>query len=404
MAYGFGVTYGSGGVDTDTIITNSCVQTPILFSIAGWQLNLHVEDAALGKFPRVFNKNNGVNDLVQWAWQGDIDQYLFQLQYATGPAFTHWVGENNPGVWSHTVITWDTSNLITGPIIYTNGAVDTSGLGFDASGTAGGPLTDDAISPYAIGCRPVLGLRGFDGRIAEVAMWDTILTPREVLSLANRTFKPWQIRPWNLLSYFPLDGYQHPGLNMAAAYARTNIAERENDNSQLVFKSAKLAVGPVSQHPKQILGPSFPLLLGPRILPIPVSYVYQRPDADNTDGGWTRETGSNVNLFQSIDETVIDDADYIISQAKPVNDLCKISLSDTSGTKPASVRYRYGKRGSGQVDITVQLLEGTTVIKSWTHTDVSETLTTVTQALADAEFDSITDLNNLFLSFKANAP
>lgn len=55
---------------------------------------------------------------------------------------------------------------------------------------------------------------------------------------------------------------------------------------------------------------------------------FARPDADVTDGSWLNEAGSNTNLFQSIDETVADDVDYIESSKTPSSDLAEIGLSN----------------------------------------------------------------------------
>jgi hypothetical protein len=54
-----------------------------------------------------------------------------------------------------------------------------------------------------------------------------------------------------------------------------------------------------------------------------------RPDADVTDGGWVNRAGSNVNLYQSIDEATADDTDYIQSSLSPSSaDMTEINLSD----------------------------------------------------------------------------
>lgn len=135
----------------------------------------------------------------------------------------------------------------------------------------------------------------------------------------------------------------------------------------------------------------------------PPSFVYERPDADDTDGGWTNEAGG-ASLFDHIDEIVADDADYIWSVRGPVNDLCKIRLSDQTGIFPANVTYRYAKVGDTQIDLTVKLLEGASTIATWTHTDISTTLTTVQQDLTGGQFASIVDLSNMYLSFSANQP
>jgi hypothetical protein len=56
---------------------------------------------------------------------------------------------------------------------------------------------------------------------------------------------------------------------------------------------------------------------------------FARPDADVTDGGWTNEVGSNVNLFASVDEAVASDADLIQSGDSPATgDMVELNLSD----------------------------------------------------------------------------
>jgi hypothetical protein len=130
-----------------------------------------------------------------------------------------------------------------------------------------------------------------------------------------------------------------------------------------------------------------------------------RPDADTSTGSWTNEVDAAV-LFPSIDEAIIDDADYIKSSATPANDVCKIRLSDPlfSPAQPFSVNYRYRKSGSLQIDLTVRLLEGVTQIATFTHTNIADTFVTAEQILTTPQFTSITDFTNLFIEFTANKP
>lgn len=128
-----------------------------------------------------------------------------------------------------------------------------------------------------------------------------------------------------------------------------------------------------------------------------------RPDADSVDGNWTNELGGTT-LYTSIDEAAVDDADYIQSGDDPANDICKIRLSDPSGTpiEPAYVRFRYKKSGPGTMDLTVALLEGSTTRATWSFTDISSSFVTTQEQLSTPEFSSITDFNNLYLQFTAN--
>lgn len=137
-----------------------------------------------------------------------------------------------------------------------------------------------------------------------------------------------------------------------------------------------------------------------------VVLTYARPSTDVTDGTWLNQVGSNVNLYASIDESVLDDADYIISSvlAPSASDTCEVGLA--SATDPVAsdnhkVVYRIRSEPSGG-NLTVSLYQNTTLIASWSHTNVSATLTTITQTLSGAETDSITDYADLRLRFVAS--
>jgi hypothetical protein len=129
-----------------------------------------------------------------------------------------------------------------------------------------------------------------------------------------------------------------------------------------------------------------------------------KPDNDNIDGGWTNELGG-PSLAPSIDETVPDDDDYIISSDRPVSDICKISLSNPSGAiqQPVAILYRFKKQGAAAINLRVRLLEGTTEIASWTHTNISSDAITLEQNLSGAQVAAISDPTNLFLEFRAAA-
>jgi hypothetical protein len=132
--------------------------------------------------------------------------------------------------------------------------------------------------------------------------------------------------------------------------------------------------------------------------------VFIRPDADDSNSGWTDQGGGTTNLYLTIDEAAPpNDADYIRSSISPVSDVVRFRISDpsTGMGDPFKVRYRYGTVGTGTVTITVRLKQGTTTIKTWVHTDASNTYQTVTQTLTTGELATITDFTNLFVEFQA---
>lgn len=132
------------------------------------------------------------------------------------------------------------------------------------------------------------------------------------------------------------------------------------------------------------------------------------PTSDVSAGGWTTDTGATTDLYAAIDEATPADDDFIRSPESPTADVCEIALgtlTDPGTDAGFVVRYRYGKSAAGgeQIDLTVSLVEGTTVIASWLHTDVSDTLTTVGQTLSEAEAAEIVDFGDLRLRFEATA-
>jgi hypothetical protein len=129
--------------------------------------------------------------------------------------------------------------------------------------------------------------------------------------------------------------------------------------------------------------------------------------SDVSISNWKNESGATTNLFASIDESVASDTDYIESGPDPANEVIRFALTqgvtDPTTSTGYGVNYRYGKTGTGQIDITVRVVEGaSTVIASWTHTDVPETPVNQNQTLSTAQADSITNHNNLFFEYIAN--
>ena len=102
---------------------------------------------------------------------------------------------------------------------------------------------------------------------------------------------------------------------------------------------------------------------------------YLRPDADDSTDGWTDELNGTTDIYQSIDETIIDDANYVIS--------------------PMVV--------GATTDLTVRLYEGATEIAEWTHSDIASTFITTTQILTTPEFEAIANFSDLFVELDDNA-
>jgi len=139
-----------------------------------------------------------------------------------------------------------------------------------------------------------------------------------------------------------------------------------------------------------------------------ISNLFARihPSSDESIGSWTDENELTVDIFNSINESVADDNDYIQSEDNPVSSVYRLKLEsaiDPGVNTDHRIRYRYKKdSSSGNVDMVVRLKCGLTIIASWTHNNVSTSWVTSTQLLSDAEADSITDYGDLYLEFQAD--
>lgn len=131
------------------------------------------------------------------------------------------------------------------------------------------------------------------------------------------------------------------------------------------------------------------------------------PTSDSLDEGWTDQLGGSLNLWTTLDEPSPNDADYVQSPGSPSGQRFRVSLAplDNPGVSSGHiVRYRIGKDTANQtVNVTVRLLQGSTIIASWVESDVPLTLTTVQRTLSGAQAASITDYSLLALEFEASA-
>jgi len=134
------------------------------------------------------------------------------------------------------------------------------------------------------------------------------------------------------------------------------------------------------------------------------------PDGDNAVGAWTTDAGGGANLYQRIDEAVFDDADYIRSDLTPSNSGCSVTLptpSDPVGRRHI-VDYRYRKDATGgeNIDLTVSLYCGATLLAETTHTNITTDAagfsTLGSFSLTDDQVKLITDYTQLLVKFTAN--
>lgn len=134
-----------------------------------------------------------------------------------------------------------------------------------------------------------------------------------------------------------------------------------------------------------------------------------KPSTDISAGGWSPSDGSSP-LYTMLDEASADDGDYIISPLSPavaaVSEVKLATIADPAKSTGHTIRYRIGKSavGGDTLNVTVKLVQGTTVIATWTHNDIGSVITTYEQTLSGGEADSITDYSDLRLRFEVVKP
>ena len=132
---------------------------------------------------------------------------------------------------------------------------------------------------------------------------------------------------------------------------------------------------------------------------------FMRPSSDVTTGSWT-----STPLYQKIDETTRDDADFIQSPTDPTSpgndvEISLSSISDPNSSSCHTLRYtfRAGTSGEAGPTLTVSLMQGSTTIASWNEGNISSLTSWQLRerSLSSLEIDSITDYSDLRIIYSA---
>ena len=129
-----------------------------------------------------------------------------------------------------------------------------------------------------------------------------------------------------------------------------------------------------------------------------------RPDGDSTqDGDWEDEFGTLI-LWDSIEEVVPSDSDYVWHDRGVNGDYFEITLDDPSGEPDSGDHIIYWRAarivGGKSVTVRCSLLQGSTVIASDGEEALSSSsYSTFSYTLEDLEVAEITDYNDLRLRF-----
>jgi hypothetical protein len=140
------------------------------------------------------------------------------------------------GSWIHIAMTWNglIGTPATDTLFYVGGAVQTNVAGTTGTGTASA-LT----GRHSLGGRVTDDTRNFDGRMAEAARWNRVLTATEIATLASGR-RAGEVLRAGLLEYLPLNR-RVAGFNPGVTLTRTPIERYQPHPIQIervVFPSA----------------------------------------------------------------------------------------------------------------------------------------------------------------------
>jgi hypothetical protein len=148
-------------------------ESNVPFSIAMWVNPVNIDANVRSLFSNFTNKGKFV--FVQ---NGRVAFYLLSSGSA-GLAITSGI-VLSPGVWSHIVVTYDGSSLITGLKIYAGGILNASTTTIN---TLSGTIVGGNIAQ--IGAQTAVGTRYYPGKLDEIAIYNKALSAAEVLQLYN---------------------------------------------------------------------------------------------------------------------------------------------------------------------------------------------------------------------------
>ena len=175
----------------------------------------------------------------------------------------------------------------------------------------------------------------------------------------------------------------------------------------LVTVAPTLITGAITQ--KHVIAPASLVTAVPSLVAAAIVVtLYLRPESDISAGGWTDQGGATTGLYAAVADKSA--ANFIQSSVSPaVTDIVVLKADApplvTLG-QPFVVAYEYGKQTNNatRIDITARLMQGTTEIAAWTHTDVSSTLNVAQQTLTGGQFATISDAYALRFVLEATAP
>lgn len=193
MARGFGSGVGVGSTDKVVSASTSHATTRSYFA------HSNRNGAGGGNFGRIMDHGPNLVSIFENVTADST--YVFNRAFSTATGQWKWSAPTD-NAWHTIGVTYNDSSNSNDPTVFMDGTKLTVGSGLTESVTPTGTATSPSGSAVHFGNRSD-DLRNWNGRLAECAIWDVILTDGEFAALA-RGVCPLMIRPASLVEYIPM--------------------------------------------------------------------------------------------------------------------------------------------------------------------------------------------------------
>lgn len=193
MARGFGATQGVASTDLiTTALSSGAVQKT-------WATWLYFVGPGGGNVGRIFAKNDAVcvEDLL---WDSGASHFTFFRTWSGALAQWTYAPTFSANVWHHVMVTYDGGAVGNVPVFFLDGA---AGVNMTVVTAASGSLTSAAGAPMLLGNRTD-GTRVLDGRLADFANWNALLTVTDAAALFAGG-RAQDVHAGNLLEWLPMN-------------------------------------------------------------------------------------------------------------------------------------------------------------------------------------------------------
>lgn len=191
MARGFGSTLGSGTTDNiDTGINTSSTNRT-------WVVRINRNGAGGGTFGRAFELANGATIIENLGWDNTSSQIVLNIGFTTTNGTWRLAGASATNSWLTLAVSYNGGVVAGSVVAYSNGSVLTVTLSSPPVGTR---RTADGSNNLLIGNNPATS-RNWDGRIAEFAVYDRVLSVGEMISTSDPSLPPLSTTREGLIYY-----------------------------------------------------------------------------------------------------------------------------------------------------------------------------------------------------------